>query len=96
MSVTTERVDESIAVTRWSDDSRGYSVVVTTTMTMSEQTLIEVRLSDGVKRMKHISFYIPNEHARLFAEQILTNTNVFEQASKNGWSLRQIIEEANK
>lgn len=94
MSITTEKVSEGILVTR-RDDGLGDPVVVTTTMTMSEQTLIEVRLSDGVKRLEHISFYIPNEHARLFAEQILANTNVFEQASKNGWSLRQLME-ANK
>ncbi|CAB5219122.1 hypothetical protein UFOVP221_28 [uncultured Caudovirales phage] len=82
MSSTTEQVNESIAVTRWSDDDRGYSVVVTTTLTLSDQTLIEVRMSNDAKRLKKTSFYIPNEHARLFAEQILTNMSVFEEANK--------------
>ena len=81
MSITTEQVSESIAVTR-RDDGLGDPVVVTTTLTLSDQTLIEVRLSDGVKRLDSISFYIPNEHARLFAEQILANMSVFEEASK--------------
>jgi hypothetical protein len=72
MSVTTEKLDQSIVVTR-RDDGRGDPVVVTTTLPSTNNTLIEVRLSDGEKRIKKISFYIPNEHARLFAEQILTN-----------------------
>lgn len=74
MTITTEKLDQSIVVTR-RDDGRGDPVVVTTTLPGIDNTLIEVRLSDGEKRIKKISFYIPNEHARLFAEQILTNMN---------------------
>ena len=74
MTITTEKLDQSIVVTR-RDDGLGDPVVVTTTLPSTYNTLIEVRLSDGEKRIKKISFYIPNEHARLFAEQILTNMN---------------------
>jgi hypothetical protein len=81
MSITTEKVSKGIAVTR-RDDGVGDPVVVTTTVTLSDMTLIEIRLSNGTNRIKKLSCYIPNGHARLFAEQILTNVTLFEEASK--------------
>jgi len=88
MSITTEKVSPNIATTR-RDDGRGDPVVVTTTLTLSDMTLIEIRLSNGTNRIKKLSCYISNEHARLFAEAILTNVSNFEQGVK-------IFEEAGK